>query len=60
MVRLLGRLQAKEVAGRIRVLQDDISVLTIYENGLPVKTDLGTLAKEAMQLIEAEGEKDSG
>jgi hypothetical protein len=60
MVRLLGRLQAKEVAGRIRVLQDDISVLTIYENGLPVKTDLGTLAKEAMQLIEAEGEKYSG
>jgi hypothetical protein len=60
MVRLLGRLQAKEVAGRIRVLQDDISVLTIYENGLPVKTDLGTLAKEAMQRIEAEGEKYSG
>ncbi len=48
------------MAGRIRVLQDDISVLTIYENGLPVKTDLGTLAKEAMQLIEAEGEKYSG
>jgi len=53
MVRLLGRLQAKEVAGRIRALQDDTTVLIIYENGLPVKTDLGTLAKEAMQLIDA-------
>jgi hypothetical protein len=59
MVRLLGRLQAKEVAGRIRALQDDTTMLIIYENGLPVKTDLGTLAKEAMQLIEAEGEKES-
>ena len=59
MVRLLGRLQAKEVAGRIRALQGDTTVLITYENGLPVKTDLGTLAKEAMQLIEAEGEKES-
>jgi hypothetical protein len=59
MLMLLGRLQAKEVAGRIRALQDDTTVLIIYENGLPVKTDLGTLAKEAMQLIEAEGEKES-
>ncbi|PLX47611.1 MAG: PBS lyase [Desulfobulbaceae bacterium] len=59
MVRLLGRLQAKEVAGRIMALQDDTTMLIIYENGLPVKTDLGTLAKEAMQLIEAEGEKES-
>ena len=52
MVRLLGRLQAKEVAGRIRMMQDDTTKLTIYENGLPVQTDLGTLAREAMQLIE--------
>lgn len=59
MLMLLGRLQAKEVAGRIRALQDDTTMLIIYENGLPVKTDLGTLAKEAMQLIEAEGEKES-
>ena len=53
MVRLLGRLQAKEVAGRIRMLQEDATELTIYENGLPIRTDIGTLAKEAMQLIEA-------
>ncbi|KPK32688.1 MAG: PBS lyase [Nitrospira bacterium SG8_35_1] len=53
MVRLLGRLQAKEVAGKIRMLQDDTTPLTIYENGLPIRTEIGTLAKEAMQLIEA-------
>jgi len=57
MVRLLGRLQAKEVAGRIRALQDDTTQLTIYENGRPVQTDLGKLAREAMHLIEAQGEK---
>ena len=52
MLRLLGRLQAKEVEGKIRMLQEEITVLTIYENGLPVQTDIGTLAKEALQLIE--------
>jgi len=52
MVRLLGRLKAKEVADKIRALQEDITPLIIYENGLPVETDIGTLAKEAMQLIE--------
>jgi hypothetical protein len=55
MVRILGRLRAKEMAGRIRELREDTTPLTIYENGLPIQTDLGTLAKEAMQLIE-EGE----
>jgi hypothetical protein len=59
MVRLLGRLKAREVAGQIRKLQDDAKVLTIYENGLPVQTDIATLAKEALQLIETEGEKES-
>jgi hypothetical protein len=59
MVRLLGRLQAKEVAGKIRVLQDDTTSLTIYENGLPVQTDIGTLAKEALKLIQAGGENKS-
>ena len=52
MLRLLGRLQAKEVAGKIRMLQEDTTPLTIFENGLPVRTDIGTLAKEALQLIE--------
>ena len=52
MLRLLGRIQAKEVAGKIRMLQEETSPLTIYENGLPVQTDIGTLAKEALQMIE--------
>ena len=53
MVRLLGRLKAKEVAGKIRMLQEDATPLTIFENGRPLQTDIGSLAKEAMQLIEA-------
>jgi len=48
----LGLLKAKEVAGRIRMLQDDTTPVIIYENGLPVQTDLGTLAKEALKLID--------
>ncbi len=56
MLRLLGRLQAGEVAGRIRALQDDTTPVTIYENGLPVQTDIGGLAKEALRMIEKEGE----
>jgi len=57
MLRILGRLGAKEVAGKIRTLQSETDQLTIYENGLPVQTDIGALAREAMQLIQAEGEK---
>jgi hypothetical protein len=57
MLRILGRLKAKEVAGKIRSLQNETAPLTIYENGLPVQTDIGALAREAIQLIEAEGEK---
>ena len=57
MLRILGRLKAKEVAGKIRALQKETAQLTIYENGLPVQTDIGALAREAIQLIEAEGEK---
>ncbi|UCD65780.1 MAG: HEAT repeat domain-containing protein [Deltaproteobacteria bacterium] len=53
MLRILGRLKAKEVAGKIKALEEDKTSLIIYENGLPVHTDIGTLAKEAMQLIEA-------
>jgi hypothetical protein len=53
MLRILGRLKAKEVAGKIRLLQDDTASLTVYEGGLPVQTDIGTLAREALQLIEA-------
>ena len=52
MLRILGLLKAKEVAGKIRLLQEDTTPVTIYENGLPVQTDLGTLAKEALKLID--------
>ena len=57
MLRLLGRLKAKEVASQIRMMQEDTTPLIIYENGLPVQTDIGTLAKEALQLIDMEGEE---
>jgi len=57
MLRLLGRLKAKEVASQIRMMQEDTTPLIIYENGLPVQTDVGTLAKEAVQLIDMEGEE---
>jgi hypothetical protein len=53
MLRLLGRLQAKEVAGRIRQLVDDATPLTIYEKGEPYATSIGALAREALQLIES-------
>lgn len=53
MLRILGRLKAREVGGRIRMLEEDATPVTIYEKGLPVHTDIGTLAKEALELIEA-------
>ena len=53
MVRILGRLKAKEVAGKIRNLLDDKAQVTVYENGLPVQTEVGVLAREAIQLIES-------
>jgi len=56
MLRILGRLKAKEVAGKIRMLQNETEQLIIYENGLPVQTDIGALAREAIQLIEAQGD----
>ena len=56
MLRILGRLKAKEVVNKIRMLQEDGAEVTVYENGLPVITDIGTLAREAIQLIEKEGE----
>jgi hypothetical protein len=57
MLRILGRLGAKEVAGKIKSLLHETAQLTIYENGLPVQTNIGALAREALKLTEAEGEK---
>jgi hypothetical protein len=56
MLRLLGRLQAMEVIGSIEALQEKTEPVTIYENGLPVQTDVGSLAKEAIELITKQGE----
>jgi hypothetical protein len=58
MLRILGRLKAKEVVGKIRMLQNETAQLIIYENGLPVQTDIGDLAREAIQLIEAQGDNE--
>ncbi|MFC1837798.1 DVU0298 family protein [Thermodesulfobacteriota bacterium] len=53
MLKILGHLKAKEVESKIRMLGEDETPVTIYEKGLPVHTDIGTLAKEALQMIEA-------
>ena len=56
MLRLLGRVRAAEAAERIKTLEKNTDPVTIYENGLPVKTDIGTLAKEAMGMIIQQGD----
>ena len=56
MLRLLGRIRAVEAAKRIKALEENTDSITIYENGLPIKSDIGTLAKEAMGLITEQGE----
>jgi len=52
MLRILGRLKAREVAGKIRMLQEETTPVIIYETGLPVRTTVGSLAREAIKLIE--------
>jgi hypothetical protein len=37
--------------GEIEKLIDDKAKLTVYEDGLPVETTVGTLAKEALKNI---------
>jgi hypothetical protein len=53
MLRILGRLKAKEVAGKIRMLQEDKTPVIIFENGRPVETSIGALAGEALQSLES-------
>jgi hypothetical protein len=57
MLRILGRLRAKEMESTIQLMQNDTAQLKIYEHGVPVETTIGALAREAIQMIEAEGEK---
>ncbi|MEN8257455.1 MAG: DVU0298 family protein [Thermodesulfobacteriota bacterium] len=47
-VLLFGRINAMEVKSEIEKLVDDQAELTIYEDGLPRKTTVGALAKEAL------------
>jgi len=53
MLRILGRLKAKEVATKIKALQEETIPVIIFEDGLPVQTTIGELASTALQLIEA-------
>ncbi len=50
-VRLFGRINAIEVRSQIEALVDDEAPLTVYEKGLPLKTTVGTLAKEALSTM---------
>lgn len=46
--RLFGRINAAEVISEIERLTNDTAELTVYEEGLPHKTTVGDLAKEAL------------
>ncbi|MFP3983777.1 MAG: DVU0298 family protein [Desulfurivibrionaceae bacterium] len=50
-LRLFGRIRATEVEKRISELTRDSRPLTIYEEGKPVSTTVGELAKTAVQQI---------
>ncbi len=57
MLRLLGRIGAREMKSQIEKMQNEIEPVIIFEQGLPVKTDIGKLAKEALDLIGEKGEQ---
>ena len=50
-VRLFGNIQATEVKGEIEKLIADSAKVTVYEEGLPVHTTVGELAREALKKI---------
>ncbi len=51
MARLLGRIKATEASIQLMGLQNDLSEITIYENGEPVTTTVAALAGEAVNNI---------
>lgn len=51
MVRMFGRIQAKEVGFQLMALQNDAVSVTIYEQGRPLETSVAGLATEALQHI---------
>ena len=56
MLRLLGRIKAKEASLQIMPLKEDQNEITIYEHGDPVTCTVGQLAQEALDLIHESGE----
>jgi len=50
-LRLLGRIRAREVLSRIEEMKAEETVIIIYEEGRPVQTTIGHLAREAAALI---------
>jgi hypothetical protein len=50
-IRLSGRIKAQELKGEIAKQVEDTAQVTIYENGLPVRTTVGDLAREALSLM---------
>lgn len=58
ILRLLGRIRAREVMARIEAAMNDKTAIVLYEEGRPVQTTIAALAEEAMRLIGEQGEKD--
>jgi len=50
-LRLMGRIRATEVAGKIEELTESNVQVTYFENGCPVATTIGALAREAQHLL---------
>lgn len=50
-VRLFGRIKAEEVRNDMEKLADDESELIVYEQGVPHKTTIAQLVKEALDLM---------
>ncbi|MBI5558207.1 MAG: HEAT repeat domain-containing protein [Deltaproteobacteria bacterium] len=50
-IRLLGRINALELKGEIEKQIDDPAPLIVYENGLPVPTTVGELARQALSVM---------
>ncbi len=50
-IRLLGRIKALEVKSEIEKQVDDAAELTVYEEGKPMQTTVGELAREALELM---------
>ena len=50
-IRLSGRIKAQELRKEIEKQVDDQEEVTIYEKGLPVRTTVGDLAREALSLL---------